>query len=899
MSIACSGLRALNVNKIAVTVASVLWCAGALAAQPAPSGKPRVDQLGDPLPAGALFRIGTTRLQLDREIQAIAVSADGKRIAAVSDSLLGVWEVAGGRAILRQRVDPFPDRTPLAPLVALTPDGRGVFTNTMQALRLLETATDKESNLGEEAADAVVAADGKTLTAVQLPTMVLRRFDLARDQVLPKEWVFQQEPTLHEGTVANYAVLFRLSRDGRLLATLESNRASRKQLVRIHDTATGGEIRRWPVDAPPIRQLDFSQDGRFLAAASPDAAGKTEAMACVWEVAIGKELARWKLQGGMSTGRSALAFAPDGASVFGTEAAGVVRWDWRTGKRLQEYPDAGGPIAFLHGGKTLAAQGPLGAIRLIDTATGADQMPLPRAGKHVAVAPNARHVAWSDGGAVVLADGVTGKELRRWPAHERFVGPLVFAPGGKLLASAGTDLRIKLWEIPEGREVRTLVRTGVNALSFSPDGHQLVTSGTGDVCLWDVATGKRTGWWYGKGAAPIMAPDFGTLTLPDRAGRRLRLLEPNGGKELQTLVGYRSVLAYFAAPPLHYLVGIDESPTVFTPLYSPDGRLLLAGADENAESEFALIQPWDVATGRRLPYALRGQEIMLSHIAFAPDSRLLAVQRSDRRLALLNATTGVLVRLLEAGSGSLTTAPVFSPDGRTLITARSVGLLPSAHVVQVWEVATGGEIVRWKGHQDVVRGATLSADGRRLVTMSADHTALVWDLTRLADGKRPVVEACWAELAQLDATRGRRAIEALLASPVQAMALLQKHLRAATVPDAKQLARWIGDLDSDDFDQRQRAETELDRLGEQAAPALRKALDGKPPLETRRRLETLLKKLHNLTLTAEQVRAVRAVQVLENLVTPEARQLLRTLAGGDRESRLTSEAMTALARTAR
>src|SRR5438094_6220693 len=72
--------------------------AGTVTAQP---GKPRVDRFGDPLPAGALFRIGTTRLQLDRQLQTIAVSPDGKLVAAASDDAVGVWEVPTGREVLR------------------------------------------------------------------------------------------------------------------------------------------------------------------------------------------------------------------------------------------------------------------------------------------------------------------------------------------------------------------------------------------------------------------------------------------------------------------------------------------------------------------------------------------------------------------------------------------------------------------------------------------------------------------------------------------------------------------------------------------------------------------------------------------------------------------------------
>src|SRR2546423_8431603 len=85
----------MPVVRYRLVLAALLLSAGTLGAQP------RLDPFGDPLPAGARFRIGSTRLQLDREIQAVAASADGRRVAAVSDSMLGVWEVPGRRELVR------------------------------------------------------------------------------------------------------------------------------------------------------------------------------------------------------------------------------------------------------------------------------------------------------------------------------------------------------------------------------------------------------------------------------------------------------------------------------------------------------------------------------------------------------------------------------------------------------------------------------------------------------------------------------------------------------------------------------------------------------------------------------------------------------------------------------
>jgi hypothetical protein len=119
--------------------------------------------------------------------------------------------------------------------------------------------------------------------------------------------------------------------------------------------------------------------------------------------------------------------------------------------------------------------------------------------------------------------------------------------------------------------------------------------------------------------------------------------------------------------------------------------------------------------------------------------------------------------------------------------------------------------------------------------------------------------------------------------------------------DGKQLAGLIGDLDSDDFAKREKVTVELEEFGEQALPAYRKALEGKPSLESRRRLEELLSKAHTAywDVSGERLRALRAVEALELYGSDEARELLKTLATGAAGARLTDQAKAALERLAK
>ncbi|HEY7427506.1 MAG TPA: hypothetical protein VH682_24945, partial [Gemmataceae bacterium] len=99
---------------------------------------------------------------------------------------------------------------------------------------------------------------------------------------------------------------------------------------------------------------------------------------------------------------------------------------------------------------------------------------------------------------------------------------------------------------------------------------------------------------------------------------------------------------------------------------------------------------------------------------------------------------------------------------------------------------------------------------------------------------------------------------------------------------------------------REKAATELEKLGPSALHALRKARDDRPALETRRRLEQLIEKQERAEWlpSPERLRDRRALEVLERAGTSEAKDVLATLAGGAPGAWLTLDAKAALERLA-
>jgi RNA polymerase sigma factor (sigma-70 family) len=154
------------------------------------------------------------------------------------------------------------------------------------------------------------------------------------------------------------------------------------------------------------------------------------------------------------------------------------------------------------------------------------------------------------------------------------------------------------------------------------------------------------------------------------------------------------------------------------------------------------------------------------------------------------------------------------------------------------------------------------------------------------------VKEYWSALAAEDVLQGHLAMRALAAAPRLTVPFLREHLRPATPFDPKRLARLIAELDDDEFGVRNRATTELTKIGEQAEAALRRVLEGKPTLEVRRRVEGLLKRLEQAS--PERRQAQRAMEVLVRIGTPAARHLLRSLADGPADSWTTHDAREAL-----
>jgi hypothetical protein len=133
----------------------------------------------------------------------------------------------------------------------------------------------------------------------------------------------------------------------------------------------------------------------------------------------------------------------------------------------------------------------------------------------------------------------------------------------------------------------------------------------------------------------------------------------------------------------------------------------------------------------------------------------------------------------------------------------------------------------------------------------------------------------------------------LRAHPAGAIRFLKERMKVPVAPNADWLATRIRDLDAPVYRDREKATADLSAAGEVAIAALRDALKS-ASAESQPRIQGVLDKLE--TMTPDNLRAIRACEVLEGIGTREAKAVLADWAKGAPGATLTREAAESLER---
>ena len=193
-----------------------------------------------------------------------------------------------------------------------------------------------------------------------------------------------------------------------------------------------------------------------------------------------------------------------------------------------------------------------------------------------------------------LWDARSGSKRSSLTGHTNYVNDLTFSPDGTLLASAGSDGSIRIWDVQTGTELGALdAGSSVDSVDFSPDGKILASDGVDEIAIWDVRTGHKLEGLSQNGVTDLEFSSDGTRIAAAGIGE-VKLWEMPAGNEVVSLPSsqYGSVA------------------------FSDDGSIL---ATENGE----VILLWEARTGQALT-ALVGHTSDVQTMTFSSDGRHFA-----------------------------------------------------------------------------------------------------------------------------------------------------------------------------------------------------------------------------------------------------------------------------------
>lgn len=303
----------------------------------------------------------------------------------------------------------------------------------------------------------------------------------------------------------------------------------------------------------------------------------------------------------------------------------------------------------------------------------------------------------------VYADQDSAPRLTIPSGHSDTIRALDFSPDGRLALSGSDDKSIKVWQVPSGKEIRTLTghKDGVTAVRFLPDGKRALSgSSDGILILWDLSTGRPIRQMRGNHINSLAIDKTGRYALTGGYKHTVQFWDVSQGKLLKTMDHGCYVNAV-------YLTG--------------DATLAVSGGNSFG------AKLWDVRTGRLLKEFSDEKGDFFGAVAISDDRKRIiasftrsAIARDGSFFLTPNGDYERSKRIWDIDSGKLL---------YTSYQERTEGT--DTLLLQIWPAISGkAPSAMGKPYEHRVMAVSLSADNRWALTAADDGVITLWEVIR-------------------------------------------------------------------------------------------------------------------------------------------------------------------------